>query len=158
MKHRVRDFLGFRHALERMQAFDERQHVGAGAGCVGDARRGIGPAGENGIHPYRLRSEFGRQRLGEADQSRLAGGIGDHAGHANRVAHERRSENQRAAAPREQRRHLVFGTEKSAAEIGIERIAPGVEGQLQQAGVANRAGIVERDIEPTKPNSHSIAT
>ncbi len=109
------------------------------------------PPGSNALTQNPHRPVFGGENLRQPDQPRLAGGVGGHARHAHRVADEGGGQDQRAAAAFDHRRHLILGAQKSARQIGVERLAPTLQRQTGNGShLADDAGIVEGDIEPSE--------
>ena len=109
---------------------------------------GIDSARQDGIDAHILRAEFGCERLRQADQAGLAGGIGGNAGEGKAVADEGRREDHRAAAVLDHFGDLVLGGEERSGQVDGERIGQTCLRNLgARAGFAERAGIVEGDVE-----------
>ena len=95
-----------------------------------------------------LAAVFGGEVADEADDAGFAGSISAHAGKTRGVAHERRGEEERAAAPRQQSWNLVPRGEEGAGEVHVDGLPPTVGGNVRhRAHFADCARIVEGDVE-----------
>ncbi|MNY23076.1 hypothetical protein D3C86_1567240 [compost metagenome] len=105
-------------------------------------------ARQDRIDAHALRPVFRRQRLRQADQASLAGGVGGRAGETDRVAHERRREDDRSTALLRHLCDLVLGAEERAGQVDRQRLVPASFRHLgARAALAQRARVVEGDVE-----------
>jgi len=118
------DFLRLRQPFQGVQAFDESQHIGTSSGRVGDTGRSVRPARQQCVDPNALQAVFGREHLRQSDQPGLARRIGRHSRHADGMTNECAGEDDRTTAALDHRWHLVFGSEKGAGQIGVDRLTP----------------------------------
>jgi len=96
-------------------------------------------------------SKLDRERLRQTDQAGFTRGIGGDLRKSEAVADESRGEDHRPAATLQHRGDLVLCAEERPGEVDGDGIVPPGLGHIRAwAGLTERAGIVESDIEPAE--------
>ena len=126
-----------------------RRGDGLGHAAVAEPEPGRDRARADGVDPDAVRAELLGQRLGEAGQRGLGGGVVDHRGVGEERVDRGRGDD-RPGAGREHVRHDGAGRPDGGHEGQLPRVEPVLVGDLGEAARADVRGadVVDQDVDP----------